>query len=185
LAGNQLTSISNDTFVDADNIHILNLAHNSITTVEVGALSVLQELRALRLDTNKLEDINGLVSSLGKLQWLNVSSNALAWFDYAFISSSLEWLDVSHNQLAELGNFYELGQFGIKTIDASFNKIRRLHPKSFPEGLQSVDVRGNEVIEVEPFTFANQEGLRKVDLSGNQIVRLLPDALRINSRAGN
>ena len=50
--------------------------HNSqIANTEVGAFSGLSELRVLRLDDNLVDDINGLVSHLGKLQWLNVSSN--------------------------------------------------------------------------------------------------------------
>ena len=50
--------------------------HNiQIANTEVGAFSGLSELRVLRLDDNLVDDINGLVSHLGKLQWLNVSSN--------------------------------------------------------------------------------------------------------------
>ena len=27
-------------------------------------------------------------------RWLNVSSNSLQWFDYAFIPKQLEWIDI-------------------------------------------------------------------------------------------
>ena len=42
-------------------------------------------MKILRLDNNKLKDINGLLQSQTELQNLNVSSNRLQWFDYAFI----------------------------------------------------------------------------------------------------
>ncbi len=101
LEANLLTEIRNDTFSEccSSRLHILNLANNRLDSIEVGSFHGLLELRTLLLDGNKLEDLNGLVSSLGKLRWLNVSSNSLQWFDYAFVPSSLEWLDMSNNQV--------------------------------------------------------------------------------------
>ena len=99
-------------FANSSNLHVLNLARNRLAKVEQGSIDGLVELRALRLDNNALADINGLVSSLEKLKWLNVSSNRLQWFDYAFVPRSLEWLDVHGNQIEELGNYYKLeGEF--------------------------------------------------------------------------
>ncbi len=184
LAGNKLRAISNTTFESSGNIHILNLAHNDLDSMEVGAFSQLKELRALRLDNNKLEDINGLVSHLGKLQWFNVSGNRLQWFDYAFIPSSLEWLDISRNAIAELGNFSRQNNYGVQTLRAEQNKIRRLHPGSFPESLESIHCAGNEISEVEPFTFERQPSLKWVDLSANSLQTIYKDALRVKTPRG-
>ncbi len=41
--------------------------------------------QALRLDCNRLEDLNGLLTTQHHLQWLNASHNQLQWFDYAFV----------------------------------------------------------------------------------------------------
>ena len=60
----------------------------------------------LRLDSNKLEDINGLLQAQSELQWLNISANYLLWFDYAFIPRKLKWLDIHSNAIEELGNYY-------------------------------------------------------------------------------
>ena len=60
----------------------------------------------LRLDNNKLEDINGLLQAQSELQWLNMSANHLLWFDYAFIPRKLKWLDIHSNAIEELGNYY-------------------------------------------------------------------------------
>ena len=80
----------------------------------------LQNLRALRLDGNQLEDINGVVSSLSKLEWFNVSSNQLEWFDYAFLPSNISWLDISSNKIAELGNFYQLKVFKFLSLEHNY-----------------------------------------------------------------
>ncbi len=186
LAANKLTSIANDTFAGASNVHILNLAHNEISSIEQGAFHQLTKLRALRLDGNQLADINGLVSSLGQLQWLNVSSNSLQWFDYAFVPSSLEWLDVSYNLISELGNFYNLDNFALRVLKASGNGLERLGPQSFPSGspLEDVWLEHNALKYVEPFTFRGLGSLARVDLSSNSIETLLPDALTTGSHKG-
>ena len=112
VSGNALSEIGKGLFANSSNLHVLNLARNRLAKVEQGSFDGLVELRALRLDNNALADINGLVSSLEKLKWLNVSSNRLQWFDYAFVPRSLEWLDVHSNQIEELGNYYKLeGEF--------------------------------------------------------------------------
>ncbi|TRY62943.1 hypothetical protein TCAL_07279 [Tigriopus californicus] len=182
LAGNQISTISNQTFENVTNIHILNLAHNQISSLEGGAFHRLQNLRALRLDNNRLEDINGLVASLRQLQWLNISSNSLQWFDYAFIPTSLEWLDMSHNSVSELGNFYNLRNFGIRTLQAAHNKIRVLTVDSFPNSLEHIDMNSNELDKIEPFTFGKLEELKMVDLRHNGIQSLYRDSLRSASR---
>lgn len=184
LAGNAIKSISNQTFTTTTNIHILNLAHNEMKVIESGAFSPLKKLRALRLDNNELEDINGVVSSLPDLEWFNVSSNKLQWFDYAFISSSLVWIDISHNEIGELGNFYDLDNFGIKTIDASFNQIKKIGPKSFPPGLKHIDLRSNGLEDIEVMTFAHQDNLEKIDLSDNGLKSFVKEAVRVSSRNG-
>ena len=181
LSGNSLETVDNATFANLSGLHILNLAHNRLGDLEGGALHHLVELRALRLDNNRLKDLNGLVASLGKLQWLNVSSNELAWFDYAFIPASLEWLDMSHNEVTELGNFYDLQNFNLATLQAGFNAVRAVTVESFPRSLRHIYMNNNELSEIEPFSFGKMENLVRVDLSSNFIQSVFKDALRIAS----
>ena len=47
--------------------------------IDHGTFNNLQELIVLRLDDNSLTDANGIVSSLSRLEWLNISSNRLEW----------------------------------------------------------------------------------------------------------
>ncbi len=190
LAGNRLERLRNDTFslCCSSSLHILNLGDNLLSSVEVGTFHGLGELRTLRLDGNRLEDLNGLVSSLGNLRWLNVSSNALQWFDYAFVPSSLEWLDMGHNRVAELGNFYSLEDFSLRTLLARGNVLSgTITASSFPSGapaLARIDLSGNKISGVEAAAFASLPALRAVDLTGNDVSTLPEEALATNSREG-
>ena len=106
LSGNKLSTIKDDVFANLDNLNVLNLSHNRITMIGERSFKNLNNLRALRLDNNMLVDLNGLVSSLDNLRWLNVSTNNLQWFDFASIPKSLEWLDVHNNRIKRIGNYY-------------------------------------------------------------------------------
>ena len=174
LSGNLLESIDKGHFANASNLHVLNLARNRLTHIEQGSFDGLVELRALRLDNNALTDVNGVVSGLSKLQWFNVSSNRLQWFDYAFVPSSLEWLDLHYNQIEELGNYYKLGEgYNIKTLDASQNKIKSLNKLSLPaQSLETVNLSGNEIEDIEPKLFEDKPNLSRVLLKQNSISHL-------------
>lgn len=186
LAGNQLTTLSNNSFSNiSSGLNILNLANNNLETIERAAFSDLKDLRALRLDENGLNDINGLVSHMSNLHWLNMSNNNLEWFDYAFIPNSLAWLDISYNQISDLGNFYGLSNFALQTLVASHNVINKLGPGSLLETLVHVRINNNHLSELESNTLASLSELQVVDLQSNQIRHLKPDSLTTSPKNVN
>jgi Leucine-rich repeat (LRR) protein len=173
IAGNQIPSIKRGVFQNTTTIHVLNLSHNKLSEIEQGAFENLKDLRALRLDNNLLTDINGVVSSLSRLQWFNVSSNRLLWFDYAFVPMSLEWLDIHNNEIEELGNYYNLKSgFNLKTLDASSNLIKSLSKMSLPVSLESVSLSNNAIRTLENSVFEDKPNLVKVELTGNEMAHL-------------
>ncbi len=133
LAGNDIVEVESGAFKSVPELQALNLAHNSLSQLHQSVFNALKKLKTLRLDGNALEDINGLLTSQSELHWLNVSSNRLAWFDYAFVPRSVRWLDLHDNLVEELGNYYKLSSgFDLVTLDASDNKIKALNPLSLP-----------------------------------------------------
>ena len=146
----------------------------------INTLYNLKELRALRLDHNYLADINGLVSSLSKLQWFNVSNNKLQWFDYAFVPMSLEWLDIQHNEIEELGNYYLLKSgFNLKRLDASGNLIKSLNKLSLPMSLEFISLTKNAIRHIESGVFEDKPNLHRVELVDNEINHLKLAALSV------
>ena len=201
LAGNSITEVKKVHFGNITGIHVLNLAHNRLTSIERGAFDSLGDLRALRLDNNRLTDINGLVSSLAKLQWFNVSSNryanqdsdffrrkiltylfffSLQWFDYAFVPKSLEWLDIQNNEVEELGNYYKLrSDFNLKRLDASGNLIRSLNKLSLPASIEHVALNRNAIRHIAAGVFEDKPNLNRVELVDNEINHLKLSALSV------
>ena len=94
--------------------------------IPTSTLSLLL-FQALRLDSNRLEDLNGLLTLQHHLQWLNVSHNALQWFDYAFVPKSTLWLDLRGNAIEEMGNYYDMREgFSLVHLDVGGNRLRRI-----------------------------------------------------------
>ena len=186
LAGNQINKLSNETFANiSTGLNMLNLARNNLETIERATFQEMKELRALRLDENNLGDLNGLVSHLTNLNWLNVSSNKLEWFDYAFIPSSLVWLDISYNRIGDLGNFYSLNNFGLQTLEAGHNLISKLDQASFPESLIHVRLDHNLIEDVSVSTFVQLSNLQMVDLQSNKIQHLTSESLATSTKNVN
>ena len=167
-------------------LQVLNLARNSLPTLPQETFAGLPRLQALRLDANRMTDINGLLTAQTQLRWLNVSSNQLQWFDYAFIPKQLEWLDLQQNTIEELGNYYQLGEgFSLTTLLAGHNRITMLSPVSLLHSLRVIDVSSNSIQEVAPNTFLPLGNLSSVSLAGNLLSSLPLAALALAPSAAN
>ena len=143
----------------------------------------MRKLEALRLDNNQLTDINGLLTAQSELRWLNVSANKLQWFDYAFIPKNLEWIDLHHNQIEEIGNYYQLKEgFNLKTLDVSFNRIKKLSPSSFLTSLENIYLNSNQIGEIPANTFMQMESLTRVELVKNNLLTLQLAAFALQPR---
>jgi len=173
LAGNDLQNIPSDIFTKLSNLNVLNLSHNKIKTIEEDALRNLKNLRALRLDNNMLQDMNGIVSSLKNLRWLNVSTNELEWFDFAFVPRSLEWLDIHNNLIKKLGNYYDLRDgYNLTSIDASYNSIEELDSNMFLGSLTHIYLNNNNINNISAGTFSSLARLARVELHANKLVSM-------------
>lgn len=182
LASNGLEELSPEILEEVPGITVLNLANNQISKLDQGVFNALRSLRMLRLDNNNLDDINGILAGQTELKWLNVSSNKLQWFDYAFIPKGLEWLDISNNLIEDLGNYYNMEEgFNLGTLDASQNRIKKLEPLSLPKKIEVVNLSENKIRHVAPATFQMKTKLKSVDLTDNLIKQLQISALAIRS----
>ena len=182
LAGNGIIKFNASVFVHIPKIEVLNLANNNIDKLKQGVFNEVPKLRMLRLDHNQLQDINGILVGLADLQWLNVSSNQLRWFDYAFFPKKLEWLDLHNNQIEDLGNYYKLGEgFALKTLDVRSNQIKRIESLSLIQSIQTVLLNNNHISKIKDQAFNGKPNLLKVDLSNNKIRDLTLSALSVET----
>ncbi|KAG7206279.1 hypothetical protein KM043_003661 [Ampulex compressa] len=169
LIGNDIGNLSRGMLWDLPNLQILNLARNKVQHVERHAFERNVRLEAIRLDGNFLSDINGVFTSIASLLLLNLSENHIEWFDYAFIPGNLKWLDIHGNFIESLGNYYEIRDSKVKTLDASHNRITELSPLSVPDSVELLFINNNYISVVRPNTFVNKVNLTRVDMYANMI----------------
>ena len=184
LADNGIEKVAAIVLANTPNLVVLDLSENEIKTLEQGVFGTLRNLRSLRLHDNALEDINGILAGQTDLVELNVSSNHLQWFDYAFIPKNLQVLDISDNRIEELGNYYKLeGGFQLRTLRAERNRIKGLRALSLPSSVERALLRENRIRLVEPGSFSEKENLTLVDLRVNLLRQLELSAVAVKSSA--
>lgn len=180
LISNQLENVTKLVFKDLPSLQILNLAYNRINRVELGAFETTGSIQAIRLDGNQLTAMDGLFAHMPSLLWLNISDNRLTEFDFAEIPAGLLWLDLHKNEITQLTDRFGVdGQLRLQTMDASFNRIRRIGPSSVPNSIELVFFNDNLITTVEPHTFMHKTNLTRVDLYANLIAGLDVKALRL------
>uniref|UniRef100_A0A6V7I0C7 TIR domain-containing protein n=1 Tax=Bracon brevicornis TaxID=1563983 RepID=A0A6V7I0C7_9HYME len=179
LIGNEIGNLSRGMLWDLPNLQILNLARNKVQQIERGTFERNVRLEAIRLDGNFLTDINGIFTTIASLLLLNLSENHIEWFDYAFIPKNLKWLDIHGNFIESLGNYYQIRDLKVRTLDASHNRITELTPLSVPDSVELLFINNNYISNVHANTFTGKVNLTRVDMYANMIETMELAALRL------
>ena len=179
---NRLVNLTSSNLNGLTSLQVLDLSNNKINFIEKGMFGGRNlPIKALRLDANNLERMDGLFQDLADLSWLNVSANSISVFDYAMLPRGLTWLDLHQNAIASLGNYFSLeGEFSrLAHIDASFNRIAELGPQNVPNHVETLLLNDNQIKTLVPYTFFKKTNLKKADLTVNQIESIDRNALRL------
>ncbi|XP_003738314.1 toll-like receptor Tollo [Galendromus occidentalis] len=182
LSKNRIGNMTRGTFAKFRSLRRLDLSKNQIAGLEHGIFDDAPALNTIQLQDNLLRDINGLFMNLGHLRLLNVSRNAITWFDYALVPPALKHLDLHSNEIEALGNYFEMeGTMHLKILDASYNKLREINAASLPHRVESVALSNNLISVIHPFTFMNKANLTKVDMTFNRLQNIDINALRLKT----
>ncbi|XP_066138033.1 toll-like receptor 7 [Euwallacea fornicatus] len=180
LIDNTIGNLTRGMLWDLPSLQVLNLAKNKIQNIERGTFERNIQVEAIRLDENFLTDINGVFATLATLLWLNLSENHLVWFDYAFIPSNLKWLDIHGNFIEHLGNYYKIqDEIGVKTLDASHNRITDISSMSIPNSVELLFINNNFIKKIHANTFLDKTNLARVDMYANDLTSVDINALRL------
>ncbi len=181
LGNNELSRIGEGAFKEVPGLEELDLSQNKFMSLERDTLKDLKQLKALDLSRNQLEDVNGLFTQQSVLESLNLSSNHLSWFDYAFIPPSLEVLDIHSNNIDSLGNYYAMrDNYNLKFVDASINVISSLHLLSILPRVIEINLSNNTISKIAPQTFLGKEHLAIVHLERNRLESLEMASLMVS-----
>ncbi|KAK3849454.1 hypothetical protein Pcinc_043795 [Petrolisthes cinctipes] len=154
-------------------LEVLDVSSNELGAVPHGVFDTNTALRLLRMDGNKMSDVNGLFASLPNLVWLNVSDNRITWFDYALIPPQLQYMDLHNNSISDLGNYFSLeSKLQLRTLDVSHNKLESLTAASVPHSVELLFVNSNNITSISAGTFADKKNLSMVDLYDNLLSKI-------------
>ena len=186
LSSNDISRINAATFNETPSLQYLDLSKNRLQALNQTSFAALANLTHLDLAENHLEDINGLLTTQMRLEYLNISSNRIHWFDYAFVPNSLKVLDIHNNQIDSVENYYSLRDgFQLEFLDASRNRIRALGVLSLLPSLRRIILKNNRISDIGHNTFLHKENLTHVDLRNNKISVLNIAALAVSETLKN
>ncbi|KAK7071419.1 Leucine rich repeat, partial [Halocaridina rubra] len=183
ISNNIITNVSRSFLSELSSLTLLDLSNNGLSDIEYGALEPMTKLIGLDLHHNSLGNINGLVSLLQNLTWLNVSYNSITWFDYALIPKHLEWIDLSYNSLEKLENYYEVqSKLELRILYATHNNITDINSEVIPDRIEELYLSNNDISYVASNTFFDKGKIALIDLRSNHITILEEAALRLSAR---
>ncbi|CDW55489.1 LRR 4 and LRR 5 and LRR 7 and LRR 1 and TIR and L RR 8 and LRR 6 domain containing protein [Trichuris trichiura] len=183
LANNHIVAIDRYVFTSVPNLVELNLANNAISQLSVNCFDGLTNLRRLHLQGNNIGDLQGVLSNLDRLDYVNVSGNWISSLNLKILPSSLSHLDASRNRISKVTNFLHglNKETWLRQADFSFNNIQQLSADSVADTLRLVNFSHNSIERVQARSFFNCTQLSSVDLRYNKLRTIEASALQLRS----
>ncbi|KAG8451048.1 hypothetical protein GDO86_003362 [Hymenochirus boettgeri] len=178
----------------------LHLSSNQISRVQSNSLEGLENLTALYLHENQIQDVGGTLKGLKSLVHLDISNNHLRklpdslpnsleqiYLEYNHLSNvpveyfktypNLQYVRISHNRLTNdgiPGNTFNTSS--LVELDLSFNQLNRIPPVN--TNLQHLYLQGNRIEEFSVKSFCTLVDIST--FSQLQILRLEGNKIKPN-----
>lgn len=178
IKNNNLTVVERNVFNKISSLEELNLEHNQIKTVEKNSLTGLNKLNELILSSNQLlsipEDLNTLIS----LKTLKLDQNNINEIKSTALPLSLMVLDLSHNALKEL-NCDSLQMVNLTKLYLQNNAINNIQSGCFKytTSLNELNLSNNNLQQLQYGLFSNVNNMNIFSISNNQLKSLYEDVL--------
>ena len=178
ISHNAIARVAGKILNDANQLEVLNLAHNQLTRIPqdlLGGGNSSLRLTELYLSGNNLTAVPGpFLRRLTSLVLLNLSGNALQddWLATNPLSGlkSLVALDLSHNQLTRLGAGQLSELTSLQVLTVAHNRLLSVSEKSFTGlGLHALVLAHNELTDLPVGLFDGLGHLNSLTLNHNSI----------------
>lgn len=145
-------------------IKVLDVSHNNVAHFRFTLY--LQHLVELYASNNKLKNLEGM--TLPNANLLDVSKNELRDLrvDFAKRAPKLKTLNLSHNPITRIP---KISSYSITDLDLSYCSVSTVEPEAFSnlEGLQRLNLAGNELSSLRHELLLGADNLRFLLLAGN------------------
>jgi Leucine-rich repeat (LRR) protein len=142
ISANNVISLEGPNYDEAVNLKVLDASVNAITNLN--PIRFPPSLTTLRLSYNTICNIDLVLPQ--NLQILNLSKNLLDSIDHIFLPDSLEELYLKENSFKSFETDYFAGNFNLRLIDLSENKIDDLDDLgTLPDSLEELILDNNEI----------------------------------------
>lgn len=184
ISANQLEALPQGLFAGSRDLREIRLRNNSIFSLSKGLFHRLDQLLILDLSANRLTSGQidaGTFSGLIRLIVLNLSHNALTRLDSRTFADLffLQILDLRNNSIGFIEDNTFLPLYNLHTLNLAENRLNTIGPLLF-NGLfvlSKLTINNNLIVSVDSLAFRNCSDLKELDLSANSI-REVPDAVK-------
>lgn len=182
LSYNLLTHLSEDSFVNVNNLRSLYLQGNKLNTLGDHFFAKFKHLNYLNLCCSNMGSLRMTFKYLPSLKELNLSYNNLKKVDISKVKS-LETIDLSHNDFEEI-YFENFKGLPIVKVDLSFNKLKKLYiedsavASNASRPLVKLYLNNNDISYVDETFFNVFSYIAILNLSYNNIVEFKADTFR-------
>lgn len=173
--------IPNNVFHTMGSMAVLQLEQNAITAIRDGAFNGLDNLKALNVSGNSIQQLVANTFPLKRLQTLDLSHNdinkikAMAFRDL----NSLHVLNLTNNAINELNEQTFVGLGKLQTLHLTMNHILNIQPNTFGHlrAILRLDLSANAIQTLSGNIFGNQIlPLEKLFIQRNSIETVQPRA---------
>ena len=181
LSGNLLTTVNAETFATVSRIETLLLSKNSITFVEQMAFAKTQVVN-LDLSENLLQGVRpNVFAMLPQIRNLVLSKNKLAFIDRGAFENDVElrYLDLAHNDLETIPSGVFSSVPSLKTLLLSNNMIKAIESEPFTGlHIDFLSLSDNPLKTLDGVVFMNAL-VKNLDVSKCELTKFPHAAIRV------
>jgi Leucine-rich repeat (LRR) protein len=183
LAHNSIRSVDNEVFAGLTSLLTLELQGNQLTTVDRQYFVGLKMLSYLNLNGNDIRSIGGgEFDIMTELKKLDLSKNLLSvlYWSSSRPHNKLEFLRLNGNHIHDIPPDLFSGLKALTFLDLSENLLVSLEKDLFKDlkNLKHLCLNGNHIHDIPPNLFSGLKALTFLDLSENLLVSLEKDLFK-------
>ncbi|XP_043789074.1 slit homolog 1 protein-like isoform X4 [Apis laboriosa] len=179
LAGNRLTTLHRDTFLDMTRLNHLDASSNKLRNLPESLFLSTTLLVLLDLSCNRISSfLPGVFHGLTMLEELLLGKNRLSVLPVDLFKdlTNLKYLGLEENRLRELPDELFRMQTSLRELNFRSNQLSEISARLLAplEQLNSLEMSNNKIARINPTAFQGLIALKELQLGHNRLRNLTP-----------